>query len=153
MEIEKKLNEMGYKLPEPPARGGVYMPVKEFGNGMAFVSGCLPIIDGVNITGRLGGDCSVSDGQKAAEQCTLNILAVMKQHFGDLDRIKKCVKMTVFISCVPEFYQHAQVANAATELLVKIMGEEKGCPARAAIGAQSLPLNAAVEIELLLEVS
>ena len=153
METEKNLIEMGYKLPEPPARAGVYMPVKEFGANMVVVSGCIPIVEGVNITGRLGGDCSFNDGLKAAEQCTLNILANLKKHLGDLDRIKSCVKMTVFVSCTSDFYQHAQIANAATELLVKIMGEEKGCPARAAIGVQSLPLNAAVEIELMAEIS
>ena len=153
MQIEKRLEELGHTLPNPPTKGGIYMPVKEFCSGMACVSGCLPIINGVNITGRLGDDCSMEDGSKAAEQCTLNILAVLKHHYGDLDRIKKCVKMTVFVASTPDFYQHSQIANAATELLVNVMGEEKGCPARAAIGVSSLPVNAAVEIELMVEVA
>ena len=152
MRIEDRLKELGYTLPEAPKRVGVYMPVKAFCNNLAQVSGCLPIIDGANITGKLGDDCSIEDGCKAAVQCTLNILANLKAYLNDLDRIKSCVKMTVFVASTPDFYQHPQVANAASELLVNIMGEEKGCPARAAFGVSSLPANAAVEIELLVEV-
>ena len=151
MQIEQRLQELGYTLPEAPKKGGVYMPVKEFGGSMAYVSGNVPIINGQAITGKLGGDCSFEDGLKAAEHCTLNILASLKAYLGDLDKIKSCTKMTVFVACTPDFSLHPQIANAATELLVKIMGEEKGCPSRSAIGVPSLPLNVAVEIELLIE--
>ena len=151
MQIEKRLQELGYTLPEAPKKGGVYTPVKEFCNNLAYVSGCVPLIDGQNITGKLGADCSLEDGRKAAEHCTLNLLAVLKAHLGDLDRIKSCVKMTVFVASAPDFYQHPQVANAATELLVNIMGEEKGCPSRSAFGVSALPLDSAVEIELMVE--
>jgi enamine deaminase RidA (YjgF/YER057c/UK114 family) len=151
MKIEKRLQELGYSLPAAPKKGGVYMPVKEFGGNMAYVSGNVPIIDGEIITGKLGADCSFEDGLRAAEYCTLNILAMLKEHFGDLDRIKSNVKMTVFVACTPDFTQHPQIANAATELLCKVMGEERGCPSRSAIGVASLPLNVAVEIELLVE--
>ena len=153
MQIEKRLQELGFTLPEPPTKAGVYVPVKEFCKGMACVSGCLPIINGQSIEGKLGADCSLEDGQKAAERCTLNILAVLKKHLGDLDKIKSCVKMTVYVASTPDFYQHAQVANAATELLVSVMGEEIGCPARAAFGVSALPLNVAVEIELMVELN
>jgi len=149
MQIEKRLQELGYTLPEAPPKGGVYTPVKEFCNKLAYVSGCVPRIDGQNITGKLGADCSLEEGFKAAERCTLNLLALLKVHLGDLDKIKSCVKMTVFVASAPDFYQHPQVANAATELLVNIMGEEKGCPSRSAIGVASLPLDSSVEIELM----
>jgi len=151
MQIEKRLQELGYTLPEAPPKGGVYTPVKEFCNKLAYVSGCVPRIDGQNITGKLGADCSLEEGFKAAERCTLNLLALLKVHLGDLDKIKSCVKMTVFVASAPDFYQHPQVANAATELLVNIMGEEKGCPSRSAIGVASLPLDSSVEIELMVE--
>ena len=151
MKIKKRLQELGYTLPEAPAKGGVYTPVKEFCNNMAYVSGCVPLINGQNITGKLGADCSLEDGRKAAERCTLNLLAVLKAHLGNLDRIKSCVKMTVFVASASDFYQHPQVANAATELLVNVMGEEKGCPSRSAFGVSALPLDSAVEIELMVE--
>jgi len=143
---------MDLNLPEAPKKAGAYMPVKEFGGNLAYVSGNLPVIDGNMITGKLGADCSFEDGVKAAEWCTLNILATLKAHFGDLTRIKKFIKMTVFVACVPEFTQHPQIANASTELLIKAFGEEKGCPSRSAMGVSSLPLNAAVEIEVMVEV-
>ena len=152
MKVEQKLQELGYVLPEAPKRVGAYMPIKEFGNNMAYVSGCLPTINGETISGRLGADCSMEDGCKAAERCVLNILALLKAHLGDLDRIKSCAKMTVFVACTPEFTQHPQVANAATELLIKIMGDEVGCPSRAAVGVVSLPLGVAVEIEMMVEI-
>jgi enamine deaminase RidA (YjgF/YER057c/UK114 family) len=151
MNFEKKLQELGYTLPEAPKRVGAYMPIKEFCNNLLYVSGCLPIINGENITGKLGADCSIEDGCKAAERCVLNILALLKAHLGDLDKIKSCVKMTVFVASTPEFTQHPQVANAATELLIKVMGEEVGCPSRAAMGVAALPLNVAVEIEMMVE--
>ena len=151
MIIEKRLQELGYTLPNAPKKGGVYMPVKEFCGNLAYVSGNVPIIDGKSITGLLGADCSFEDGCKAAEQCTLNILATLKAHLGDLDRIKSCVKMTVFVACTPDFGRQPQIANAATELLVKIMGEEVGCPSRSAIGVAALPGNVAVEIEMMVE--
>ena len=152
MEIEKRISDLGYTLPPAPQKAGVYVPVKEFGSSLAYVSGCLPVINGQNITGKLGADCSVEDGCKAAKNCTLNILAVLKQHLGSLDRVKSCVKMTVFVASTADFYQHPQIANASTEMLVSIFGEEKGCPSRSAFGVSALPLNAAVEIELLVEI-
>ena len=152
MQIENRLKELGYTLPEPPKKGGVYTPVKEFCNNMAYASGCVPLIDGKSITGKLGADCSIEDGIKAAEMCTLNILANLKAHLGDLDRIKSCAKMTVFVACTPDFHMHPQVANGATELLIKIMGEERGCPSRSAIGVASLPANVAVEVEMMVEI-
>lgn len=151
MNAEKKLQELGYTLPEPPKKGGVYVPVKEFCNNLAYASGCVPLIDGTRITGKLGENCSMEDASKAAEWCTLNILANLKAHLGDLDKIKSFVKMTVFVACTPEFHQHPQVADASTELLVKIFGEKVGCPSRSAIGMASLPGNVPVEIELMVE--
>jgi len=152
MEIEKRLQELGYTLPVAPAKGGVYTPVKEFGENLAYVSGHVSKVEGLAITGKLGADCSFEDGLKASELCALNMLATIKAYLGDLDRIKSCVKMTVFVASHSDFYKQPQIANAATELLVKIMGEEKGCPSRSAIGVPVLPGNFAVEIEMMIEI-
>jgi addiction module RelB/DinJ family antitoxin len=152
MNIEEKIKSLGITLPEAPKKGGVYTPCKQFGGGLTYLSGCVPVIDGKNITGKLGKDCSLEDGRKAAENCVLNLLAVIKRDIGSLDKIKSIIKMTVFVASAEDFYQHPQVADAATELLVKIFGEDIGCPSRSAVGVSALPGNAAVEIEILAEV-
>jgi len=152
MMIETALNNAGYTLPEAPQKAGSYMPIKEFGGNLAYVSGCLPVIAGEMVTGKLGAECSLEDGQKAATYCTLIMLAVLKCNLGSLDGIKRCVKMTVLVAGTPDFYQHPQVANASSELLTQIFGEERGCPSRSAFGCSALPLNAAVEIEMLVEI-
>ncbi|MCL2015010.1 MAG: RidA family protein [Defluviitaleaceae bacterium] len=150
---KNNLQDIEQNLPPVPKKAGVYMPIKEFGTNMAYVSGCLPMENNaVAVTGKLGNDCSIEDACRAAELCTLNILAILKEHLGSLSRIKNCVKMTVLVASTADFYQQSQVANAATELLVSFMGEKIGCPSRAAFGVASLPLNAAVEIELMVEV-
>lgn len=152
MTIEERIEELGYSLPSCPERGGVYTPCKEFNNGqLAYISGCGPSIGDVNYRGKLGKDISFEDGCKAAENCILNVLAVLKSKIGNLDKVKCCAKMLVFVASDNDFYEQPKVANAATELLVKIFGEETGCPSRSAIGVNVLPGNIAVEIELLVE--
>jgi enamine deaminase RidA (YjgF/YER057c/UK114 family) len=88
MDTEKRLLELGYTLPTPPTKGGVYTPVKEFGAKLAYVSGHVSNMGGTAITGKLGADCSFEDGQKAADMCALNLLATLKAHLCDLDKIK-----------------------------------------------------------------
>ena len=153
MNYEEKLKTLGYALPDPPPKGGVYTPCKEFGENLVYVSGCGPKIGGENYLGKLGKDISFEDGQKAAVNATLNVLAVLKHGLGSLDKVKSMVKALVFVASADDFYQQPQVANAATSLLVDIFGEEAGCPARSAVGANVLPGNIAVEIEMLVEVS
>lgn len=151
MQIENTITELGYVLPPAPQKGGVYAPCKEFGNRLVYISGCVPTIGSVTYTGKLGKDISFEDGQVAAQNCMLNILAVIKANIGDLDRVKSFVKVLAFVASDDEFYQQPQIANAATELLVKVFGEGVGCPSRSAIGVNALPGNSAVEIEALIE--
>jgi len=149
--VEKKLNELGYTLPEPPAKGGVYTPCKLFCDGkLAYVSGCGPMINGINITGKVGSEVSLQDAQTAARNAMLNVLAVLKSAVGDLDKVN-CVKATVFINSANDFYDQPKAANAATELLVAIFGEERGCPSRSAIGVNVLPGDISAEIEMMVE--
>jgi len=153
MKIEERIKELGYVLPLAPAKGGLYTPCKIFNQGnLAYVSGCGPAIEDINYKGKLGTEVSFEEGCEAAKNCMLNVLAVLKENIGDLDKIKSCVKMLVFVASDNEFYNQPQVANAATQMLIDIFGEEIGSPSRSAIGVNVLPGNIAVEIELLVEI-
>ena len=151
-QLEERIRELGLTLPAAPAKGGIYTPCKEFGQGkFYYVSGCGPAINGQNITGKAGGETGFEEASQAAENCLLNVLAVLKAQLGDLSRIKSFVKMLVFVASSNDFYDQPKVANAATGLLVKIFGEEVGCPSRSAVGVNVLPGNITVEIEMLVE--
>lgn len=147
------LSEKGITLPAPPPKGGVYTPVQEFGSGLLYCSGCGPDLGGGNtVMGKLGKDLTVEDGQKAAYNCALNLLANIEAKIGDLNKIKRFVKVLAFVNSADDFGQQPQVVNGASNLLVELFGEEIGCPARSAIGTNSLPGGIACEIEVLLEV-
>ena len=150
--VYDKLKEMNITLPAPPPKGGVYTPVMEFGDHLLYCSGCGPDIgDGHNIVGKVGGDLTLEQGQKAAYNCMLNLLANLDAKLGDLNRIKRCVKVLGFVNCTDDFAQQPQVINGGSNLLFELFGEEKGLPARTAMGTNSCPGNIAVEIEMLVE--
>lgn len=150
--VYDKLKEMNITLPAPPPKGGVYTPVMEFGDHLLYCSGCGPDIgDGHNIVGKVGGDLTLEQGQKAAYNCMLNLLANLDAKLGDLNRIKRCVKVLGFVNCTDDFAQQPQVINGGSNLLFELFGEEKGLPARTAMGTNSCPDNIAVEIEMLVE--
>ncbi len=112
------------------------------------MSGCGPSIAGNDekIAGRLGKEISLEEGRKYARQCMLNILAVLEREVGDLNKIKDCVKLTVFVASEEDFYDQPQVANGASELLVSLFGNNSA-PTRSAIGLNVLPGNIPVEVE------
>ena len=148
MKVETKLESLGFTLPEPPQRGGVYTPVREFGNGLLYASGFGPAIKGVTpVLGKLGQSVTLEQGQEVARCCTLNLLSALKAVAGDLDRVKRIVKLLVFVASDNDFYQQPQ----ASQLLVDIFGEEVGLAARSAIGVNVLPGNIPVEIEAVIE--
>jgi enamine deaminase RidA (YjgF/YER057c/UK114 family) len=150
--VEKALAARGLTMPEPPARGGVYEPVKEFGENLCYLSGCGPVFNGEQrFTGKLGAELSLAQGQEAARLCVLNLLANLKAAIGDLGRVKRIVKMLCFVAGADTFYDQPQVANGGSQLLIDIFGEEKGRCARSAVGMNALPGNIPVEIELLVE--
>ena len=152
MKVEAKLESMGYKLPAPPARGGVYTPIREFGDNLLDASGFGPAIEGVEpIIGKVGKEVTLEDGQEVARRCTLNLLSALKALVGDLDRVKRIVKLLVFVASDDEFYQQPQVANGASQLFVDLFGEEAGLAARSAIGMNVLPGNIPVEVEAVIE--
>jgi len=153
-----KLNEALKKhnliMPNPPARAGIYSPVKDFGNNLCYLSGCIPAFNGeIKWKGKLGGEITAEQGQEAAKLCALNLLANIQAAYGSLDRVKCIAKMIVFVAGTESFYEHPKVANGASELLVDIFGEEAGLCARSAVGVNALPGNVPVEIELLIELN
>ena len=150
--IEEKLNELGVSLPTAPKPAGSYVPVVVSGK-LAFVSGQIPIKDGqVIYQGKVGIDQSIEQAQKAAKLCIINGLAQINTYFGTLDNLEKIIKISGFVNSAQDFTEHPKVINAASDFLVEIFGEE-GRHSRIAIGVSSLPLNATVEIDMLVEIS
>jgi enamine deaminase RidA (YjgF/YER057c/UK114 family) len=151
MIVEQKIIEIGYEIAEAPKPLAAYVPCVQSGN-LVFTAGQLPLVGGeLRYSGQVGKDLSEEDGKKAAEISVLNCLSAIKGLIGDLDNIKRIVKLTAFIASPIDFYKQPAVANGASELLLKIFGDA-GKHARSAVGVPSLPLNAAVEIEMIAEV-
>ena len=151
-DIYAKLKEMNITLPAPPPKGGVYTPVMEFGDKLLYCTGCgNDIGDGKQLIGKVGKDLTLEQGQQAAYCCMLNLLANLDAKLGDLNRIKRCVKVLGFVNCTDDFTQQPQVINGGSNLLLALFGEEKGLPARTAMGTNSCPGNIPVEIEMLVE--
>ena len=150
--IEKKLLEKLLRLPIIPKPLGNYLPINKSGKTY-FLSGQLPLKDGSlgSFKGRLGKEISMENGKLAAQQCTLNALAYLKQDLGNLEKVKRVVKLTGFVSGMPGFNQQADVLNGASDLLVELFGEA-GKHARSAVGVTDLPAGACVEIEYIFEV-
>jgi len=153
--IEEKILSLGIELPDAPQSAGSYIQVVTTGN-LVFVSGQIPVDPGsipmqVKFKGKVGKDLSLEQAQEAAQLCTINALAQLKSILGSLDKIKKFVKVTGFINCDGSFKNHPQVINGASDFIVQLFGE-KGRHSRSAIGASSLPLDSAVEIEFIVEI-
>jgi len=145
--IDQKLISLGINLPIPPQIVANYVPYVIAGN-MVIISGQLPVKDGqIVFKGKVGMDISLEDGQAAARLCALNILAQLKVACnGALDSIERCVRLGGFVNCGPNYTEQPKVINGASDLMVDVFGES-GRHARAAVGVNSLPLGAAVEVE------
>lgn len=150
--IASRLSARGITLPAAAAPAASYIPTVRTGD-LLFVSGQLPFDNGaMTIKGLLGRDVSLADGQRAAELCAINILAQVSAALdGDFERVARFVKLTGFVASDPGFTDQHLVINGASNLLVDILGE-RGKHARAAVGMACLPLNAAVEIEAIVEI-
>ncbi len=150
--LDRKLEELGLALPEAAAPVAAYVPVVEAG-GMLHLSGQLPFKDGELVKGRLGDGVSLEDGQEAAKLCGLMIVAQVKKYLGgDLSRIKRVVKLGVFVNSAADFTDQPKVANGASELMVALFGDA-GKHARSAVGVPVLPLGAAVEVDAIIELA
>jgi enamine deaminase RidA (YjgF/YER057c/UK114 family) len=150
MSIEQKLAELGLELPNVATPAGAYVPAVISGN-LVFTAGQIPLVDGVLMaTGKVGNEISPEFAKEIAQRCALNALAAIKSVIGDLSRVKRVVKVVGFVASTPEFTGHPGVLNGASELLGKVFGDA-GLHARSAVGVASLPLDAPVEVELIVE--
>lgn len=150
--IDKKLAELGVALPSPVAPVATYVPYT-ISNGLVFISGQVSFSGGALLKGRLGADLDIDKGQEAARACGLNLIAHLKTACGgDLDRVRRVVKLGAFVCCTPDFVDQPKVANGCSDLMVAVFGEA-GRHARAAVGAPALPLGAAVEIDGVFEIA
>jgi enamine deaminase RidA (YjgF/YER057c/UK114 family) len=150
MDIYARLKELGYELPPPPPRGGLYVPVKQVGS-MVYVSGQGPTENGKPLfVGKVGREITIEQGQAAARRCVLNGLASLHAHLGDLNRIKGVVKLLGLVASAPGFNSQPQVVNGGSQLLIDLFGDE-GWHARSAMGTNELPGDIPVEIEFIFE--
>lgn len=151
MSFEQALAQLGIILPAPPKPVATYVPVVRAGN-LLFLSGVIPFRDGkLAVEGKLGKDLTVEQGYEASRIALLNALAIVRSEIGTLDRVRKLVRMVGYVASAEGFIQQPAVINGASDLLVKIFGDA-GRHARVALGAAELPLNAPVELELIVEV-
>jgi len=151
MKVELRLKELGIEVPTAPGAVAAYVPWVRTGN-LVFTSGQLPWRDGVLLhVGRLGAELTVEQGYAAARQCALNVIAQLKAATGDLDRVRRIVRVEGYVHCAPGFRGHPQVLNGASDLLNAAFGEA-GVHARLAVGISDMPLDAAVQVMVTAEV-
>lgn len=149
-QIDARLKELGLELPEPPKPAGSYVQHHTVGN-MLYIAGQITFWNGeLKYLGKVGQEFSIEEGQEAARICALNIIAQAKDALGDLDRVARIVRLGGYVNSPVEFDKHPAVINGASDLMGQVFGE-KGKHVRVAMGAGSLPLNVAVEIEALIE--
>jgi enamine deaminase RidA (YjgF/YER057c/UK114 family) len=148
--VEDRLAELGLTVPEVVPPVAAYVPAVRSGD-LVFTSGQLPMKDGsLMATGKVGGTVSPEDAKACAQQCALNAIAAVKAEVGDLDLVRRIVKVVAFVSSVPEFTGQPGVANGASELFGAAFGDA-GIHARSAVGVPALPLDAPVEVEIVVE--
>lgn len=150
MDVYQTLEKLGIALPEPSVPVGLFQPVNQVGP-LLYISGQGSYYRDHRIEGKLGADVTVEQGQLGARYCMLNALAAAQEYLGDLNRIKRIVKLLGFVAGTADFYQQPAVVNGASQTLIDIFGEN-GRHARSAIGTNSLPSNLSVEIEVILEI-
>jgi len=148
---EEKLAELGLSVPEVAKPVAAYVPAVRTGN-YVFTSGQLPMKSGeLMTTGKVGAEVTQEEAVACAQQCALNAIAAVKAEIGDLSLVKRIVKVVAFVASTPDFTGQPQVANGASELFGKVFGDA-GVHARSAVGVPVLPLDAPVEVEILVEV-
>jgi enamine deaminase RidA (YjgF/YER057c/UK114 family) len=151
MQIEAKLKELGFALPDPPEPVAAYLPALQVGD-LLFLSGTTCYENGkVLYTGRVGTDLTLEQGYIAARQTALNLLSVIKATVGDLDQVKRVVKLNGYVNSALDFDRQPMVINGASDLLEQIFGE-RGRHARTSIGVSDLPGHIPVEIELIVQI-
>ncbi len=152
MSVNQRISDLGIILPQVATPAGAYVPAVVSGN-LVFTAGQIPLVDGKLVaTGKVGKDLSADQAKEIARICALNAVAAVKSVIGDLDRVTKVVKVVGYVSSAPDFTAQPSVVNGASELLEQIFGD-RGIHARSAVGVAVLPLDAPVEVELVVEFS
>lgn len=152
MSPEERIKELGIELPEAPKSLGSYVPFVRSGNLM-FLSGILPLREGrLTRQGRVGEKVTVNEAKEDARTAAINALSILKSSIGSLNRVRRCVKITGYVSSAPDFTEQPDVLNAASDLMFEVFGET-GKHARVAVGVNVLPLNSPLEIEFIFEIS
>jgi enamine deaminase RidA (YjgF/YER057c/UK114 family) len=142
---EATLRTLGIELPDPPKALASYVPLQQVGE-LLYTSGVIPVWNGeIRFRGMVGGDLSLRDGVQAAEMCALNIISLVRQHTGSLDRVEQFVQLSGFVRSAPGFEEQPKVLNGASDLIFKVFGE-RGRHTRQALGTNELPLGVPVEI-------
>ncbi len=153
MSADAQLETLRLQLPPAPKPAGLYRPALIVGE-MCYLSGHLPIqADGMLMTGRVGDDLNQQQGYRAARQAGLAMLSTLQVVLGSLDRVQQVVKLFGMVRCTADFDQQPAVINGVSELLIEVFGEQIGVGTRSAVGVHALPLEAAVEIEAILNVA
>ncbi len=153
MTAEEQLTKLGLELPPAPKPIGLYKPIVVVGN-LAYLSGHGPLkSDGTLIMGRVGADLTLEQGQAAARQTALALLATLRGSLGSLNRVSRLVKLLGLVRCTDEFDQQPQVINGCSQVFADVFGPDQGIAARSALGTNSLPGGIAVEIEAIFEIS
>jgi len=151
MQVEARLEEMGIKLPPAVSPVANYVPAVRSGN-LVFLSGHGPFKeDGSLITGKVGSELTTEQGYEAARRIAIGLLGSLKAEIGDLEKVKRVVKLLGLVNCTSDFTDQPKVINGASDFLVEVFGA-RGKHARSAVGTNALPLNIAVEIEMIVEV-
>ena len=151
MSVEERLRELGIELPEPPPPLGNYIGAVTVGN-LVFLSGHGPrSASGEYSSGKVGGELTPEQGQEEARQVGLNMLATLRAEIGDLDRVRRVVKVLGMVNAAPDFRDHPSVINGFSDFMVEVFGE-KGRGARSAVGMGSLPFQIPVEVEMIVEI-
>ncbi len=151
MSVEERLRELGIELPEPPPPVGNYIGAVTVGN-LVFLSGHGPrSASGEYSSGKIGGELTPEQGQEEARQVGLNMLATLRAEIGDLDRVRRVVKVLGMVNAAPDFRNHPKVIDGFSDLMVEVFGE-KGRGARSAVGMGSLPFQIPVEVEMIVEI-
>ena len=152
MSVNQRLQDLGIVLPEVAKPAGAYLPAVVSGN-LVFTAGQIPLVDGKLVaTGKVGKEITQEQAKDIARICALNAVSAVRGAIGDLDRVKRIVKVVGFVASTPDFTQQPFVLNGASELLQQIFGDD-GIHARSAVGVAVLPLDAPVEVELVVEIA
>ncbi|RMH31487.1 MAG: RidA family protein [Nitrospirae bacterium] len=150
MSVEDRLGQLNIVLPAPPRPVANYVPACQVGD-LLFISGVLPFDNGqLRMKGKLGRELTIQEGYESARLALLNALAIVKQHTGALDRVKRIVRLTGYVASASDFVEQPAVVNGASDLLVELFGDS-GRHARLALGAAELPMHAPVELELIVQ--